>query len=768
MQTNSDKTGLSIQSIVLCLFIQFTATAAFPVYGQSMKAGIAHYKTLNAIQADGRVLKHFDKNVVYLDFFKSNWQLTKKEAKVSGNPNVIDYIVTFKCTAGNLSDAAVMINFKFEKWSVNNYVMMPAAIYNGNREGARIMNYCPFITDTADLGPLKPQLLSDVPRLNNHEGISRLQLRTGDMSTPAFGFYDPKQKKGYFLLTVQGTHLGDGGIDFEESADRTNAIFTLSAPVVREKYMYRIANTHVPSNDKGASFTKGDTVSLHYRVYQFHCNSIQELYNYFARIRKDLYPDREHEPYRTFSNLFKLQEKKFNSQNFEPKFGYYSVGLRENAHQDWQIGWTGGLISTYPLLFMGNDTTRLNVIRNFDWLFNGGISPSGYFWDTGEKGDKWMGIFPEIHLAKDLHLVRKSGDGLFYAFKQFALMKKMGITVKPQWESGCRQVAGAFVKTWDTYHQFGQYVDNRTGKLIIGGSTSGGIIPAALMLAAEYFKDPKYAKVAKAAAFDYENKYVEKGLIYGGPGDAMQAFDSESCYGLLESYVTLYEKTRDAQWLNDAKDVAYQFTTWVSGYDYKMPANSILGKLGTYTTGTVWANVQNKHAAPGICTHSGVALLRLYRYTGDVFFLNLLKDIVRAIPQYMSTKERPVGHMPSGWISERVSTTDWLEGIGQLYDGSTWAETSMLLTEMEVPGVYIVPDKNIAVAFDQVTVRKLASDSRKFTFEISNPTVDDAVVTLLTEYAGKIFKSNLELDESNWRHIKIGSHQKVVISVDRY
>lgn len=767
MHLSSIRPGSLHKLMITGFLIPFIISVSAAGFGQTMKAGITHYKDPKAIQADEQVLMPFDKTVIGIDFLKSNWQLKKTETKVKGNPDALDYDLNFKCTGGNVADAAIMAKFTFSKWSVNNYVLMPAAIYNGNREEARQIGYCPFINDTTDFGPLKPQLLSDVPRLNIHEGESKLQLRTGDMSTPAFGFYDPARKRGYFLLTVQGTQLGDGGIDFEESGDRTKAALTLSAPVVREKFMYRISNRHVPSTDKGASFAKGDTVSLRFRVYQFPCNSIRELYRYFARIRKDLYPDREHASFKTFSNLFKLQEQKFNAQNFESKFGYYSVGLRENAHQDWQIGWTGGLISTYPLLFMGNDTTRMNVVRNFDWLFKGGISPSGYFWDTGEKGDRWMGIFPEIPLAKDLHLIRKSGDGLFYAFKQFALMEKTGIVVKPEWKAGCRQVADAFVKTWETYHQFGQYVDNKTGKLIVGGSTSGGIVPAALMLATEYFKDPKYAEIAKASALDYYNSYVKKGLIYGGPGDAMQAFDSESCYGLLESYVTLFEKTRDVKWLNAAKDVAYQFSTWVSSYDYKFPSNSILGKLNTYTTGTVWANVQNKHAAPGICTHSGVALLRLYRYTGSIFFLNLLKDIAWAIPQYMSTKERPVGHMLSGWISERVSTTDWLEGIGELYDGSTWAETSMLLTELELPGIYVVPDKNIVVALDQVKVRKLSADRQKIKIEINNPTADDAEITLLVENAKKIFKSSPELNGLNWRHVKIGAHQKVILDLNK-
>ena len=49
------------------------------------------------------------------------------------------------------------------------------------------------------------------------------------------------------------------------------------------------------------------------------------------------------------------------------------------------------------------------------------------------------------------------------------------------------------------------------------------------------------------------------------------------------------------------------------------------------TVGCVFANLQNKHAAPGICTLSGMALWKLYRWTGNDAYLELLRDIVASI-----------------------------------------------------------------------------------------------------------------------------------------
>ena len=77
-------------------------------------------------------------------------------------------------------------------------------------------------------------------------------------------------------------------------------------------------------------------------------------------------------------------------------------------------------------------------------------------------------------------------------------------------------------------------------------------------------------------------------------------------------------------------------------YDFAFPAKSTMGKLDALTTGTVWANEQNKHSAPGICTLSGDGLLKLYRGSGGVCVLNLLRDIAHAIPQFLSRADRPI------------------------------------------------------------------------------------------------------------------------------
>jgi hypothetical protein len=379
--------------------------------------------------------------------------------------------------------------------------------------------------------------------------------------------------------------------------------------------------------------------------------------------------------------------------------------------------------------------TRKNVLRNFDWLFPNGIAPSGFFWDAGRNGTEWIGGDIRKPHTGNWHLIRKSGDGVFFILKQFMLMEKLGITVKPTWRKGVRRVCDALLKLWDNNQQFGQFVHSLTGEICVGGSTNGAIIPAALVLAANYFGENKYLRVAEAAGEKFYREFTAKGLSCGGPGDALQNPDSESWYSLIESYFALFEVTGKRIWLKRAAETSRQFSTWVVSYDFKFPARSTFAKAGIRTTGSVYANTQNKHSAPGLCTFSGLGLLKLFRATGDQFHLEMLRDIAFGLPQYLPHPRKPLGDAKPGWMCERVNMTDWEgpERIGETLKMTTWAETSLMLTTIEIPGLYVQPDKALVVAFDNIVAEIVSDKVNSLDVRLTNPTVAPAIVKIFSE-----------------------------------
>ena len=673
-----------------------------------------------------------------LNLSGTKWMVSLKSAPLSSGETAYACEVVFTCVAGELPHASVAVDIEFSDWSVENYVLMPAAVYGGNRFISRRIPYSPKLWFADDIGPDKPIIVTDIPKLNERDGPSRIQERSGSMAEPAIGFRSAADGRGIWLLTDQGNALGDYGIGIEENRDRTKATLSITAPLVRELYSYRNCDMRSPSVDEPRNFRAGDVVTIAFRLHSFPAPEVQSLFDKYSEIRKSKVSRREHGL--SFSACFALQEEKFNRDNYVSEHGYYSVGPRQSFLQDWQIGWTGGMISTYPLLFAGSDVTRENVIRNFDWLFPNGIAPSGFFWDSGANGTEWFGGDIRKPHTGNWHLIRKSADAVFFIIKQFLLMEKQGIEVKPSWKDGTRGVCDAFVKLWESNRQFGQFVDSLTGEIRVGGSTSAALAPAALVLAADYFNEPRYLAVAEQSASYFYETYTRAGLSCGGPGDALQNPDSESWYALIESYVALYEVSGERKWSARAGETARQFSTWVVSYDFEFPPESMFGKAGIRTTGSVYANTQNKHSAPGLCTLSGLGLLKLFRATGDPFPLDLLRDIVRGLPQYLPHPLRPLGDALPGHICERVNMTDWEgpERIGETLRMTTWAETSLMLTTVEIPGLYVQPDQGLAVAFDQVEAEIVPGDPAVLSVKVINPSPLPALVRILVENSSAV------------------------------
>jgi len=668
-------------------------------------------------------------SVLSVNTSEGQFQIVSTFSKNNHFPDEWDVKIVFRLTDGKATNISLEGIVGITGWLKNNYVFFPGSVYNGNRFKSRCIDYSPKLLEPKDIGPFKEPVIADIPRLNISDGPSSIHLRSGAMSLPCMGFLDFEKKRGIFIASEQENELGDYLFSLNENNDRTIAEFSIGSPVVRENYKYRICSMTEPSDDVPVTLKKGDSVSIDLKIFSFPSSNVQEFLQKYFTVRSSWHWKYQ-VPYTVpLSVCFQSIENKFNRQNFVPDYGYYSVGMRENFLQDWQIGWTGGMISTLPLFIAGNKQSRENVLRNFEWLFPAGICSSGFFYDSGEKGRFWYGGDIRRPHTTNWHLVRKSGDGLYYILRQFAFIEETGMPVKPQWDSLTRNVADAFIRLWNKWHQFGQFIDSNTGDIIVGGSTSGAIVPAALVEAYKRYHDKNYLQVACAAADSMVQNYLLKGYTSGGPGDALQSPDSESSYALLESLVSLYEVTGDQRWVDWAETAAWLFSTWVMAYDYRFPPNTTLGKRGASTRGTVIANAQNTHAAPGICTYSGNALLRLYRITGRAEYLFLLQEIVRATPQYLSLPERPVPGLSDGWMSERVNTTDWLEGIGEIMKGSTWAETSLMLQYVEIPGVYIYRKKLLLVAFDQVEVLM----DKKNRIKICNRTPYDCMITVFED-----------------------------------
>lgn len=92
--------------------------------------------------------------------------------------------------------------------------------------------------------------------------------------------------------------------------------------------------------------------------------------------------------------------------------------------------------------------------------------------------------------------------------------------------------------------------------------------------------------------------------------------------------------------------------------------------------------------------------------------------------------------MIPGTMNERVKMGDWEAiwfPVGEIFDGSNWSEVALMLTTIEIPGLYIQPVKGLVYSIDHIEAKLVKKENGILTVEIHNPTCYKASVKTLVE-----------------------------------
>lgn len=652
----------------------------------------------------------------------TDWQVDKQITQQHGHT-----LYTFTFTAKrDLQSAGVAVSFDENGWSSDNYVMIPASVYNGNRQ--RIVNreYATGLDKTDYFRKDLALTSNPIPQLSPEFGaVSRLEVLVNNTTTPAMVYLNRAKQKGTILLTDQGIEWNgqilDHGLIVEESRDRSMASFIISAPGVREKKPEFIGFS--PSPDRGINVKKGDQITIRVTRIDFYCEEVPDLLARFMECRKLHTGDVKPRHLMPMSEVFDRMVKNIDERYYQgSQWEYYCP---ENA--DWMsYGWIGGLMNTYPMLALGDAEHERRVQHTFDFALPRAKGKSGYYYDVLGADGKVLYRDAAV-VQKGIGLTRRNADVLYWMVKQFMLLEAQGKKdlIRPEWKEQVRLLAEAFVQTWRKHHTWGNYLDIESGDIAVYNTTGGAMAVAGLTLASRYFDCPEYLQIAREAATDYYTTFALVGFTSGGCGDILQNADSETAIALTTSLITLYEATGEASYLKQAKDLANLCATWTVSFPYRLPEDTPLAKLGANLTGAVWASTQNKHGAPGFCTQSGDALFKIYRATGDRLYADLLRDVIHAHAE---------GIQPNGKITERLTYCDADSRGGRGDGGKTgWNETNGALMALEIPGIYVRTDLPEVYVFDHVNAEIVKQEGQLIRLKISNPTNYDATVTVLAE-----------------------------------
>jgi hypothetical protein len=447
--------------------------------------------------------------------------LTLTATPVAGRADAIDFQSTFRVGTALVDEHAITV--AFDSWSRDNYVTLPGLCYAGNRFQSRRAAYPPLLTERADIGPHVPPIVPDIARLSPGPSRSALSVEAGDLATPAVAIQLPASRLGIIVLTRATAAGGPVTLTLAESDDRTRATLAVGTR----------GRDQIPA-----------------RIYIFDCADVPALFERLYGLRKELTGPTPLVHDRPFSAMFAAHEARVNDRWLE-KPGILAAGRAHDGGHDLADRVVRRAGDDAALIAAGTKTSRERALATVAYVVDGGQARSGFFHGISD-GKTWSEDgFTHKH-ARRWHLVRRTAETLTLLVKQLALIERhpeLGRGAEsPRWIESARHAADALCKLWERQKQLGQFVDIDSGDLIVGGSTSAGLAPAGLALAAGPLKEPRYLATAKAIGEHYYERFVRVGLTSGGPGDVLQAPDSQSAAALLDSFVTLYEITRDAAW----------------------------------------------------------------------------------------------------------------------------------------------------------------------------------------------------------------------------
>ena len=146
------------------------------------------------------------------------------------------------------------------------YVLLPACCYNGNRFCSLKKIYPPmFAPEEAEAQ--MPVTITDVIRLQP-DGSGRIEAATGDVSTPCIGVFSEAKKKAMLLFTVQEVSGVNLGLAYERGR------MELQVPHFRQNGLSR-GNTIREGKDPGMEFSAGQEFVVPFKLLEFPCETME-------------------------------------------------------------------------------------------------------------------------------------------------------------------------------------------------------------------------------------------------------------------------------------------------------------------------------------------------------------------------------------------------------------------------------------------------------------------------------------------------------------
>ena len=189
-----------------------------------------------------------------------------------------------------------------------------------------------------------------------------------------------------------------------------------------------------------------------------------------------------------------------------------------------------------------------------------------------------------------------------------------------------------------------------------------------LVLMTQETDDPAYAQAAIRAADYVWTSYGSRGLFVGGASDNPNITDKEAGMLSLEAFLSLYEMTKDAKWLDRARAAADFAESWIWIWNLPMPDDAdndhLFWKIGVPTTGIQGITALHAGSADEYLDWAVPSYAKLFKYTKDRHYLDVARILLHNTKSMVALPGRQYDMKGIGWQQEGWRMGPGLSGRG--------------------------------------------------------------------------------------------------------
>ena len=310
---------------------------------------------------------------------------------------------------------------------------------------------------------------------------------------------------------------------------------------------------------------------------------------------------------------------------------------------------------------------------------------------------------PELAIPRDHRVyLRSFGDDMKATLRAYRREKLQGHS-HPEWLAWARQFAEWLVTQQQPQGGFPRAWVPGTGEVADASPVSSYNPVPFLVLLSKETGDSRYLRSAERGADFLWTHGQSNGQFVGGTIDNPDVLDKEAGTLSSESYLALFEATKDSKWLDRARVAADYAETYIYLWNVPMPEDEddalLHWKKGVPTCGTQL--IATGHTLVDDYMSFDVdEYARLSRWTGDQHYLSVATLLLHDTKNMIAIPGRAYDLKGPGWQQEHWSFAP-VRGFGLHRGWLPWVATSQL------KGIFGLRD------FDPELYRQLASPNAK-------------------------------------------------------